>query len=88
MPLQGLPEIGTEVPVGCGGGISLGSAIGIPLTAAEPRITAAIFGGGFVVYEKLIEAARRIITSSWPASRPSPDVPGAPAGRCGLLPLG
>jgi pimeloyl-ACP methyl ester carboxylesterase len=58
--LQELPEIGTEAPVGYGGGISLGTAIGVPLTAAEPRITAAIFGGGFFVYESLIEAARRI----------------------------
>jgi pimeloyl-ACP methyl ester carboxylesterase len=58
--LQELPEIGAEAPVGYGGGISLGTAIGVPLTAVEPRITAAIFGGGFFVYEALIEAARRI----------------------------
>ena len=58
--LQRLPEIGTEAPIGYGGGISLGTAIGVPLTAIEPRITAAIFGGGFFVYEALIEAARRI----------------------------
>jgi alpha-beta hydrolase superfamily lysophospholipase len=58
--LQKLPEIGTEAPIGYGGGISLGTAIGVPLTAVEPRITAAIFGGGFFVYEALIEAARRI----------------------------
>lgn len=58
--LQGLPEIGAEAPIGYGGGITLGTGIGIPLTAAEPRITAAIFGGGFVVHETLIEAARRI----------------------------
>ena len=58
--LQELPEIGTEAPMGYGGGISLGTAVGIPLTAIEPRITAAIFGGGFVVHEPLIEAARRI----------------------------
>jgi pimeloyl-ACP methyl ester carboxylesterase len=58
--LQQLPEIGTEAPIGYGGGISLGTAIGVPLTAIEPRITAAIFGGGFFVYEALIEAARRI----------------------------
>jgi hypothetical protein len=42
------------------GGITLGTAIGIPLTAIEPRITAAIFGGGFVVHKSLIEAARRV----------------------------
>jgi pimeloyl-ACP methyl ester carboxylesterase len=58
--LQSLPEIGTEAPIGYGGGMSLGTAIGVPLTAAEPRITAAIFGGGFFVHEALIEAARRI----------------------------
>ena len=58
--LQKLPEIGTEAPIGYGGGITLGTAIGIRLTAIEPRITAAIFGGGFVVYEALIDAARRI----------------------------
>jgi pimeloyl-ACP methyl ester carboxylesterase len=58
--LQKLPEIGVEAPIGYGGGISLGTAIGVPLTAIEPRITAAIFGGGFFVYEALIAAARRI----------------------------
>ena len=35
--LQALPEIGTEAPIGYGGGISLGTAIGIPLTAIEPN---------------------------------------------------
>lgn len=58
--LQRLPEIGLEAPIGYGGGITLGTGIGIPLTAAEPRITAAIFGGGFVVHEALLEAATRI----------------------------
>ena len=58
--LQELPGIGAEAPVGYGGGISLGTAIGIPLTAADPRIAAAIFGGGFFVYPALTEAARRI----------------------------
>lgn len=58
--LQKLPEIGTEAPFGYGGGISLGTAIGIPLTAADPRITAAIFGGGFFAYDAQLEAARRI----------------------------
>jgi alpha-beta hydrolase superfamily lysophospholipase len=58
--LQELPGIGSAAPVGYGGGISLGTAIGIPLTAAEPRIAAAVFGGGFFVYQALIEAARRI----------------------------
>jgi alpha-beta hydrolase superfamily lysophospholipase len=58
--LQRLPKIGTETPIGYGGGITLGTGIGIPLTAIEPRITAAIFGGGFVVHGAPIEAARRI----------------------------
>jgi len=58
--LQQLPEIGTEAPIGYGGGISLGTGIGVVLAAAEPRIAAAIFGGGFFVYDALIEAARRI----------------------------
>jgi dienelactone hydrolase len=58
--LQELPEIGADAPVGYGGGISMGTAIGIPLTAAEPRIRAAIFGGGFFVYEQLLAAARQI----------------------------
>lgn len=58
--LQKLPEIGAGAPIGYAGGITLGTAIGIPLTAVEPRITAAIFGGGFVVHESLIEAARRV----------------------------
>jgi pimeloyl-ACP methyl ester carboxylesterase len=58
--LQRLPEIGAAAPVGYGGGITLGTGIGIPLTAIEPRISAAIFGGGFVVDEALLEAARLI----------------------------
>ncbi|SEF26190.1 Dienelactone hydrolase [Amycolatopsis pretoriensis] len=58
--LQQLPEIGRDAPIGYGGGISLGTAIGIPLTAADPRISAAIFGGGFFVYDELLAAARRI----------------------------
>jgi alpha-beta hydrolase superfamily lysophospholipase len=58
--LAQLPEIGAEAPIGYGGGISLGTAIGIQLTAVEPRISAAIFGGGFFVDDALIEAARRI----------------------------
>ena len=58
--LRQLPGIGPDAPVGYGGGISLGTAIGVPLTAAEPRITAAIFGGGFFVFPAQIEAARRI----------------------------
>jgi pimeloyl-ACP methyl ester carboxylesterase len=58
--LQELPEIGDETPVGYGGGITLGTGIGIALAAAEPRIRAAIFGGGFIVNELLLETARTI----------------------------
>jgi dienelactone hydrolase len=58
--LQQLPEIGAEAPIAYGGGISMGTAIGIPLTATDPRISAAIFGGGFFVYPELLDAARRI----------------------------
>jgi pimeloyl-ACP methyl ester carboxylesterase len=51
------------VSVGAGGptgfwGVSLGSAIGVPLTAAEPRITAAVFG--LAGHETLAEAAARV----------------------------
>lgn len=55
-----MDALGTDAPIGYGGGITLGTGIGIPLTAADPRIAAAIFGGGFVVHEALVEAARRI----------------------------
>lgn len=37
-----LPEIGADAPIGYGGGISLGTAIGVPLTAIEHRITVPI----------------------------------------------
>ncbi|MEU2735206.1 alpha/beta hydrolase [Streptomyces sp. NPDC007095] len=56
--LQALPEIGSEAPVGYGG-MTLGTATGLLLTAIEPRITAAAFGAVFV-YEALTEAARQI----------------------------
>jgi dienelactone hydrolase len=58
--LQELPEIGPDAPFGYGGGISMGTAIGVLLTAIESRIKAAIFGGGFFVFDALIDAARRI----------------------------
>ncbi|MEV5540939.1 hypothetical protein AB0L13_29220 [Saccharopolyspora shandongensis] len=41
--LQELPEIGADGPVGYVG-IGMGTAIGVPLVAVEPRITAAVFG--------------------------------------------
>jgi pimeloyl-ACP methyl ester carboxylesterase len=58
--LQASPHIGPDAPVGYGGGIAMGSAIGVRLTAAEPRITAAIFGGGFPVDEPVMTAARQV----------------------------
>lgn len=56
--LQQLPDIGTGAPVGYAG-MTLGTAIGIPLTANDSRISAAMFGGYFD-YDSLVEAARRI----------------------------
>ncbi|WP_432253976.1 alpha/beta hydrolase [Streptomyces sp. HNM1019] len=55
--LQELPEIGTEGPVGYFG-LNMGTAIGVPLTAADPRITAAVFGVFW--HESLAETAKRI----------------------------
>jgi cephalosporin-C deacetylase-like acetyl esterase len=55
--LQELPEIGADGPVGYYG-LNMGTAIGVPLTAIEPRISAAVFGQFWP--ESLIEAARRI----------------------------
>jgi len=53
--LEKLPELGG--PVGYYG-INMGTAIGVPLTAVEPRISAAVFGQFW--HGSLIEAARRI----------------------------
>src|SRR5690242_1397208 len=55
--LQELPEIGAQGPVGYYG-LNMGTAIGVPLTAVEPRITAAVFG--LFWPEPLAETARRI----------------------------
>jgi hypothetical protein len=55
--LTGLDWIGAGGPVGYWG-VSLGSAIGVPLVAAEPRITAAVLG--LMGQESLAEAAARI----------------------------
>ncbi len=41
--LQELPEIGADGPVGYYG-LNMATAIGVPLAAIEPRITAAVFG--------------------------------------------
>ena len=55
--LQELPEIGTEGPVGYFG-LNMGTAIGVPLTAIEPRISAAVFGQFWP--ESLAGTARQI----------------------------
>ena len=55
--LQELPEIGAEGPVGYFG-LNMGTAIGVPLVAAEPRITAAVFGLHWP--DALAEMAKRI----------------------------
>lgn len=55
--LQELDFIGAGGPVGFWG-VSLGSAIGVPFAAAEPRITAAVFG--LAAHDILAEAAARI----------------------------
>jgi pimeloyl-ACP methyl ester carboxylesterase len=55
--LQELPEIGTDGPVGYFG-INMGTAIGVPLAAIEPRITAAVFGQHWP--DALAEKAKQI----------------------------
>ncbi|MEU9043839.1 MULTISPECIES: alpha/beta hydrolase [unclassified Kitasatospora] len=55
--LQRLPEIGTDGPVGYWG-INMGTTIGIPFVAGEPRITAAVFGQHWP--DVLAEQAKRI----------------------------
>jgi pimeloyl-ACP methyl ester carboxylesterase len=55
--LQAIPGFGTG-PVGYTG-MTLATTIGIPLAAAEPRITAAIFGGA-MAFDALLESARRV----------------------------
>jgi cephalosporin-C deacetylase-like acetyl esterase len=57
--LQALPELGLDAPVGYGG-MKLGVATGLLLTAVEPRITAVSCGAVFVS-EALIEAARSVV---------------------------
>ncbi|MFI6559309.1 alpha/beta hydrolase family protein [Streptomyces sp. NPDC050534] len=55
--LQELPEIGADGPVGYYG-LNMGTAIGVPLVAAEPRITAAVLGLHWP--DALAETAKRI----------------------------
>ncbi|WP_405769619.1 lysophospholipase [Actinacidiphila glaucinigra] len=50
-------RVGPDVPVGFWG-LSLGTAVGVPLVAAEPRVTAAVFG--LLGHESLADAAARI----------------------------
>jgi len=52
-----LDVLGADGPVGYYG-INMGTAIGIPLVAAEPRITAAVLGQFW--YEGLAETARQV----------------------------
>ena len=55
--LTGLSWIGADAPIGYWG-VSLGTAIGVPLVAAEPRIRAAVLG--LMGHETLAEAAAQI----------------------------
>jgi dienelactone hydrolase len=55
--LQELPEIGPGGPVGFFG-LNMGTAIGVPFVASEPRISAAVFGLHWP--DALADAARRI----------------------------
>jgi pimeloyl-ACP methyl ester carboxylesterase len=55
--LQELPEVGPDGLVGFWG-LNLGTAIGVPLVATEPRITAAVLGQHWP--DVLAEPARRI----------------------------
>jgi dienelactone hydrolase len=55
--LQELDYVGAGGPVGFWG-VSMGSGIGVPFAAAEPRITAAVFG--LAGHETLAEEAARV----------------------------
>jgi dienelactone hydrolase len=55
--LRVLDDVGPAGPVGFWG-ISMGSMIGVPFVAAEPRVTAAVFG--LAGHRSLAEAAARI----------------------------
>lgn len=53
-----LPEFGADTPVGYFG-LNMGTAIGVPLTVAEPRISAAVFG---LFWPDLVAGLARRIT--------------------------
>jgi pimeloyl-ACP methyl ester carboxylesterase len=55
--LQELPEIGADGPVGYWG-VNMGTAIGVPLAAVEPRIAVAVFGQHWP--DLLAEKARQV----------------------------
>ncbi|WP_369386849.1 alpha/beta hydrolase [Streptomyces sp. CG1] len=55
--LQELPEIGAAGPVGYFG-LNMATAIGVPLVASEPRITAAVFGQHWP--DRLADKAKQI----------------------------
>jgi pimeloyl-ACP methyl ester carboxylesterase len=59
---QGFDFVGAEGPVGYWG-VSMGTAIGVPFVAAEPRITCAVFGlAGLREGDAAFEAAANKIT--------------------------
>ncbi len=55
--LQRLGQVGPDGPVGFSG-LSMGTGLGVPFVAAEPRIAAAVFG--LAAHDTLAEAATRI----------------------------
>lgn len=57
--LRQLDEVGEDGPVGYWG-VSMGTVIGVPLVAAEPRITAAVFGLAGLTPGTFAEAAAAI----------------------------
>jgi dienelactone hydrolase len=59
--LQAIDVVGSDQPVGYWG-VSMGTAIGVPFVASEPRITAAVFGlaGLWSNSQAMAEAAARI----------------------------